>query len=90
MASRYAYLVFLNLPDLAWLRENVTFHRFAQALQHVVQGSVRSARYWGSAEYGLLLGHVQPSQAWGPTDHKVMFEFGHGTWGRSYCECVTG
>jgi hypothetical protein len=88
--KRHAYLAFLELPSMRWLLENVTFHRFSQALKHVVQGSVRSASYRGTPALGVLLGHVQPSQAWGVQDHKLMFEFVNGTMTRAYCDCVTG
>ncbi len=88
--KRHAYLAFLDLPNMRSLRHNVAFHRFSQALKHVVQGSVRSVSYRGSPARGVLLGHVQPSQAWGAKDHKLMFEFVDGTMTRSHCDCVTG
>jgi hypothetical protein len=97
VVKRHAYLAFLDLPDLEWLRQNVSFYRFGQGLEHIVQGSVRSVSYRGSPVYGVLLGHVQPSQAWKTVsktgdadDYTTMFEFERGKLTRSHCKCVTG
>ncbi len=97
VVKRHSYLAFLDLPDLAWLRANITFYRFSQGLEHAVQGSVRRVSYRGLPAYGVLLGHVQPSQAWktvsktgAADDYTTMFEFVHGRLTRSHCNCVTG
>ena len=97
VVRRCLYLAFLDLPSVEELEKKNTFHRLANAVEHVVQGNVRSVAYRGSYEYGLLIGHVQPSQSWKTVsatqqadDYVSMFEFERGKLMRSHCKCVTG